>query len=230
MRQIDYVTVKGSQQPMGLFTYDVSLERVPSPNQGNYVAYTAAALTRRDSLMSQVSGVGLVADGRGATAAELLDDDVISFSMSAYNWEYSDHPDLACTWAVDEAFLGLFAQVSLIIGSAVIGRLASRNAEGLSSIALTVHQRAMHACAFAVERLATNSARCQHTALQGFSAYREGSWLQAKQILEQTKFMRRTLLGQPLQDGPSNTLLNFMAGHDYTPPFTWKGYRELTDK
>ncbi|CAK0763586.1 hypothetical protein CVIRNUC_003073 [Coccomyxa viridis] len=174
VRQIDYVTVKGSQQPMGLFTYDVSLERVPSPNQGTYIAYTAAALTRRDSLMSQVSGVGSVADGRSANAAELLDDDVISFSMSAYNWEYSDHPDLACTWAVDEAFLGLFAQ--------------------------------------------------------GFSAYREGSWLQAKQILEQTKFMRRTLLGQPLQDGPSNTLLNFMAGHDYTAPFTWKGYRELTDK
>ena len=113
VRQIDYVTVKGSQQPMGLFTYDVSLERVPSPNQGNYIAYTAAALTRRDSLMSQVSGVGSAADGRVGNAAELLDDDVISFSMSAYNWEYSDHPDLACTWAVDEAFLGLFAQVSL---------------------------------------------------------------------------------------------------------------------
>ncbi len=125
VRQIDYVTVKGSQQPMGLFTYDVSLERVPSPNQGNYIAYTAAALTRRDSLMSQVSGVGSVADGRSANAAELLDDDVISFSMSAYNWEYSDHPDLACTWAVDEAFLGLFAQVSLVISSAVTGRPAS---------------------------------------------------------------------------------------------------------
>ena len=121
VRQIDYVTVKGSQQPMGLFTYDVSLERVPSPNQGNYIAYTAAALTRRDSLMSQVSGVGSVADGRSANAAELLDDDVISFSMSAYNWEYSDHPDLACTWAVDEAFLGLFAQVSLIVGGAITG-------------------------------------------------------------------------------------------------------------
>ena len=131
VRQIDYVTVKGSQQPMGLFTYDVSLERVLAPNQGNYIAYTAAALTRRDSLMSQVSGVGSVADGRVGNAAELLDDDVISFSMSAYNWEYSDHPDLACTWAVDEGFLGLFAQVSLITGSAVTGRLASRSSLGV---------------------------------------------------------------------------------------------------
>ena len=82
----------------------------------------------------------------------------------------------------------------------------------------------------ATGRLAVALAIHPYTPLQGFSAYREGSWLQAKQILEQTKFMRRTLLGQPLQDGPSNTLLNFMAGHDYTAPFTWKGYRELTDK
>ncbi len=67
-------------------------------------------------------------------------------------------------------------------------------------------------------------------ALQGFTAYREGSWLQARHVLEQTKFMRRTLMGQPLLDGPSATLLNFMATHEYTAPFSWKGYRELTDK
>ena len=66
--------------------------------------------------------------------------------------------------------------------------------------------------------------------MQGFAAYREGSWAQATQILEQTKFMRRTLLGQPLLDGPSATLLSFMATHDFIAPFTWKGYRELTDK
>ena len=42
--------------------------------------------------------------------------------------------------------------------------------------------------------------------------------------------MRRTLLGQPLLDGPSATLLKFMAAHEFTAPFSWKGYRELTDK
>ena len=151
--------------------------------------------------------------------------------MSAYNWEYSDHPDLACTWAVDEAFLGLFAQVSLVISSAVTGRPASSYPLGVLLEYLSQLCREPSMPVLWQQgglQLLWQYIRILH--LQGFSAYREGSWLQAKQILEQTKFMRRTLLGQPLQDGPSNTLLNFMAGHDYMAPFTWKGYRELTDK
>lgn len=32
LRQIDCVTVKGSTQPMGLFTYDICLEAVPEPD------------------------------------------------------------------------------------------------------------------------------------------------------------------------------------------------------
>lgn len=88
---------------MGLFTYDVTLERVPTPDQGQN-ALGGPLATRRDSLASSVS-VNL--------APVELDSDVVSYSLSAYNWEFSDHPDLACTWGVDEAFLELFARVSL---------------------------------------------------------------------------------------------------------------------
>lgn len=115
VRQIDQVTVKGSQQPMGLFTYDVSLERVPTPaqNQGTYAAYPTPSMNPRESMISQSSlGASLADIGRSQSAPDLVDDDVISYSMSAYNWEYSDHPDLACTWAVDEHFLDLWAQVT----------------------------------------------------------------------------------------------------------------------
>ena len=114
VRQIDQVTVKGSQQPMGLFTYDVSLERVPTPaqNQGTYAAYPTPSVNPRESMISQSSlGASLADMGRSQSAPDLVDDDIISYSMSAYNWEYSDHPDLACTWAVDEHFLDLWAQV-----------------------------------------------------------------------------------------------------------------------
>lgn len=112
VRQIDHVTVKGSQQPMGLFTYDVTLERVPTPSQGTYPAFNAPALAHRDSNVSQFSVATSSGDpARDPNVPELLDDDIISYSMSAYNWEYSDHPDLANTWAVDDAFLELFAQV-----------------------------------------------------------------------------------------------------------------------
>lgn len=114
VRQIDHVTVKGSQQPMGLFTYDVSLEWVPTPaqNQGTYAAYPTPSVNPRESMISQSSlGASLADMGRSQSAPDLADDDIISYSMSAYNWEYSDHPDLACTWAVDEHFLDLWAQV-----------------------------------------------------------------------------------------------------------------------
>ena len=49
-------------------------------------------------------------------------------------------------------------------------------------------------------------------------------------MLEQTKWMRQTQQGVPLMDGLSNTLLDYMATFDYAAPFTWKGFRELTDK
>ena len=31
-------------------------------------------------------------------------------------------------------------------------------------------------------------------------------------------------------DGPSETLLGFMATHSYQAPADWRGYRELTEK
>ena len=65
---------------------------------------------------------------------------------------------------------------------------------------------------------------------QGFSAYRAGHWGEARRYLEETKWLRQTAAGQPLQDGPSTTLLDYMAQLNYTAPFTWKGFRELTEK
>jgi hypothetical protein len=105
VRQIDCVTVKGSMRPMGLFTYDVTLERVATPDQGSIAVSQAAAMpiaSRRNSLASSASN---------APSSLQINADVVSHSLSTYNWEFAEHPDLACTWAVDEAFLELFAQV-----------------------------------------------------------------------------------------------------------------------
>lgn len=66
--------------------------------------------------------------------------------------------------------------------------------------------------------------------MQGFAAYKAGQWEEARSVLEQTKWMRQTQQGVPLMDGLSNTLLDYMATFDYAAPFTWKGFRELTDK
>lgn len=85
VRQIDYVTVKGSSHPMGLFTYDVTTDRVPAPE-----AYTA-----------------LGSEDYQRPAADL---DAISYSMQEYESEFAEHPDLACTWAVGTDFLQHFSE------------------------------------------------------------------------------------------------------------------------
>ena len=145
VRQIDCVTVKGSTHPMGLYTYDVTTERVAGPR-------TASAHSHRQA----------------------ADPEMTSFSMQEYESEFLEHPDLACTWAVDADFLQRFGE--------------------------------------------------------GFSAYQQGEWQKACTILGETRGMRRSVTGDTVVDGPSQTLLDYMAGHDNQKPDNWRGYRELTEK
>ena len=116
VRQIDCVTVKGSNRPMGLFTYDVTLDAVPLPNLNAAAGPAAYAPTRRDSVGSNIS-LNLAALGDASASPDPTDpdSDVASYSLSAYNWEFSDHPDLACTWAVDQPFLDRFAEVRIAL-------------------------------------------------------------------------------------------------------------------
>ena len=49
-------------------------------------------------------------------------------------------------------------------------------------------------------------------------------------MLTETRTLRRTISGSALTDGPSSTLLDFMATHKFQAPPNWPGYRELTEK
>ena len=54
-------------------------------------------------------------------------------------------------------------------------------------------------------------------AAQGFAAYKAGQWGEARRHLEECKWARQDAEGTPLQDGPSTTLLDYMA-HSTSPP------------
>ncbi len=62
--QIDCVMVKGSNQPMGLFTYDVTLEHIASPSDSDAASAAASSV------------------------------DLQTFSNSSYQREFEEHPDL----------------------------------------------------------------------------------------------------------------------------------------
>ena len=53
VRQIDCVTVKGSVRPMGLYTYDVTLEAVPLPSLSQWGAATPT--TQASGFANQLS-------------------------------------------------------------------------------------------------------------------------------------------------------------------------------
>ena len=72
--QIDCVTVKGSTQPMGLFTYDITLELVASPT-----ACSGGAGTDDAEVPETVAKAAL---------------DVETFSHGGYDNEFEEHPDL----------------------------------------------------------------------------------------------------------------------------------------
>ena len=57
----------------------------------------------------------------------------------------------------------------------------------------------------------------------GVKAYLGGDWATARASLEAAKAAKS-------DDGPSETLLEFMASHANVAPLAWPGYRELTEK
>ena len=83
---------------------------------------------------------------------------------------------------------------------------------------------------------------------EGLKCYLKGDWQAARGHLEaadrimrdKTRGMNMTAavtgpVNQPIKlvvtgDGPSLTLLRFMAETNWTPPKDWKGYRPLTSK
>jgi class 3 adenylate cyclase len=64
----------------------------------------------------------------------------------------------------------------------------------------------------------------------GVNAYLAGDWPLAKIYFEKANKMIRTTAPMLKGDGPSLTLLEYMAKFDYQCPMHWKGYRQLTDK
>ncbi|EFJ49622.1 hypothetical protein VOLCADRAFT_89530 [Volvox carteri f. nagariensis] len=74
VRQIDCVTVKGSTQPMGLYTYDIDLEAVPEPSKEE------------------------VEEGDDSPVEELM------WRSYICNNEWQENPDLVDSWGVDPDF------------------------------------------------------------------------------------------------------------------------------
>lgn len=65
---------------------------------------------------------------------------------------------------------------------------------------------------------------------EGVSMYLAGDWTEAKSMLEKADQLMADAVPLLGGDGPCKVLLNYMSGHDYKAPSWWKGYRPLTSK
>lgn len=225
--------VQGSERPMGLFTYDVSLEMVTMPESDSLPATPPQGPSCRgragDQPMSQqVSSAGsgpnpLTKNGVSPTtdtqslSSQLIvvQQDTQTFSMSTYENEFLEHPDLANTWAVDGAFLERFAEgfAAYRAGRWTDAReileetrKARRTADGRKVRAAAVHRSEEHPVSQVGCRVNDHGKRA---ASQEKEAHH--------------RFMQ-------VLDGPSCTLLDFMQAQQFQVPEGWKGYRELTEK
>ena len=64
----------------------------------------------------------------------------------------------------------------------------------------------------------------------GVTAYISGDWSAARICLETADRLMREAAPALGGDGPSLTLLRFMAENKWKPPLGWKGFRPLTSK
>ena len=64
----------------------------------------------------------------------------------------------------------------------------------------------------------------------GFTAYSDGRWGDAKELLGSALHGRKAPGGGAGTDGPTKALLAAMEAHAFKAPPDWQGYRELTEK
>ncbi|KAL4447395.1 hypothetical protein ABPG75_004614 [Micractinium tetrahymenae] len=110
VRQVDCVTVKGSNKPVGLYTYDVDVEGLDGlkmsqhkplvrvQSTGAAVAAAAAAAVAEEGKSQAVQAVVAAAPDSHET-----------FSCRSYRDEFAEHPDIVMTRAVDDNFLAKFS-------------------------------------------------------------------------------------------------------------------------
>ncbi len=114
VRQIDCVTVKGSNQPIGLFTYDLDAEATASPPASPRALISTAHIDSNDSNVStSMQCKNLQIDEQEAwsnskRAQEDGEDAAEVLLAQEYEDDWADNPDVADTWGLSQHFKDMF--------------------------------------------------------------------------------------------------------------------------
>ena len=201
MRRLDVVTVKGSEVPIGIYTYDALQDQVfkddvkkqrPSQQQSNVVMISAAlnALSQKTSIGGGLHSLGGVGSSKASPSG-------------SGNSTPQRRPSVTILPGTDRpaTFMSPLDNT---------GDIFEQDYD-----MLTLRKHAADPEFLEIFK-------------EGVALYLSGDWQGAKKQLERSDLYMRESAPALGGDGPSQTLLQYMKNQNYEAPSTWKGYRPLT--
>jgi len=213
-RRLDVVTVKGSEVPIGIYTYDALQEQeFRGSNENKKVKRNSTGQSKKADDGLALTGQQVAADilernngngggegkgGRGSNSPS---------PHTSGNSSPARRPSLTLAPGTASAA----QQVLFLTPDDETGDVFERDYDLLK---LRQHVTSDFLDCFK----------------EGIGLYLGGDWEQAKVLLERADSMMLELAPALGGDGPSKTLLRYMAAEGFKSPASWKGYRPLTSK
>lgn len=209
-RRLDVVTVKGSEVPIGIYTYDALQEQEFRDNKK----------TKRSSLGQSKKADTAVALAGQQVAAEILDKNNGPGGASTGGGRGSNSPSPHASGTSSPARR---PSLTLAPGTANAAQVLFLTPEDETG---DIFERDYDMLKLR-QHVTSDFLDCFK---EGIGLYLGGDWPQAKVLLERADSMMLELAPALGGDGPSKTLLRYMAAEGFKAPPSWKGFRPLTAK
>jgi hypothetical protein len=228
-RRVDVVTVKGSEVPVGVFTYDCLESQVfkvkPEPKQTGKKQAAKPTAEKEETATNTAHAVA-------ATIAHLVSKN--SVAKSNYQAQAPVDIDFA------EGFLSASSapqesgQSMKKHGSSAALKLQDEEdvSEGFfcNNANDTVDIFEMDDDLLMLRAHVANNDEFDNSFTEGVKVYLDGDWGQARKLLEKANKIMAAIIPGSAGDGPCLTLLEYMEERDWKAPADWAGFRPLTSK
>jgi hypothetical protein len=207
MRRLDVVTVKGSEVPIGIFTYDAlqdqefradSKRQRPSQNTMVVMNAALAGLSAKQSIPPSV--LSQLQSEKAPGSVKSAGSPVSSGTSTP-----ARRPSVTLLPGQEKApvFLGPEDHTGDVFE------------QDYDMLTLRKH---------------ATDPEFQQIFKDGIAAYLEGDWPTERKQLERADLYMKEAAPALGGDGPSQTLLSYMANQNFEAPKTWQGFRPLTSK
>ena len=222
LRKLDVVTVKGSEVPIGIYTYDTLMNQ-------QFAAIPAVAHKRKTEMSGSMSG----------HISNHTPEDTGGGGHGSNSNQKKRHGSIEDSGANNRAVSPAPVHSESTNGDdhgarphTAHKKLQQPMAPPANPIFMTAESDAADVFEQDTDLLMLRSHLTPEFTKdfnEGISHYLAGEWKAAQPIFEKCNAYMSTVPGMT-GDGPSQTLLRYMDGFSFVAPPTWKGFRPLTSK